>query len=887
MKKILSYILTLLLLFTVLNGVVSASADDNVKFVLSGFDLVDVDNEDLIVTRGEFAGIVARLIGYSEDDLGEVKTSYYDVASDYEYAAEIEHLSQIGLFNGVSESMFGPFLPITYEQAIKVLVVLVGYEDIAQEAGGWPNGYINVAIRNKMLEGVKNAPFYRDSLYRLVYNTLDVEIREAIASTGPDATIIKAGETLMDNLIYAKDANLYKHRGIIIADAFTYTTSPYSSLADDEVIIENKSIGKTIIYKTGDVNVSDFVGCEVDFFAKETSSGYVLLSVRHSVNNEIISIDGEDFNGKTGYSISYTNENNKNSELTLDADFKLVYNSSRIIAPSDDDFIVEDGYIEFIDNDGDNLFEIAMVWEYQNAIALSFDGTRFNFSPEATYEKQPSLYVDTSKKEIKMAVSDKNGNSITGFDGERVVSIFKNIDSTRYIVKVSEQIVSGKLDAYEEEKVYIDNNAYNTATSFDSDFILGTQIEARLDYAGKLAFFEDTGEKNYGYIFSYGSKGSINSNYEVKMIIPGKVDAGVETNEEDVTDTSSVPYLILHNDAVTVLPLADTVKCGSKKYNRSEQGDMLSRPDVKAVKYFLDADGKIKELVPLEQHGGDLSKRYEYDVYNRVFGGTSVDQTSGFALNSETMGVCIPVDQDGNNRLDATAEDFEVKVNITVANNETGYRVAGFDYDGKTKKVGMVVHLASMDAALEGSVSQYSGRCSIVKNVKFIIDKETGETVQQVEILSGATTEILTAIPNANSQISQLKKGDIITYSKNSNGLLSNACIIQSISKLTSYKEVENTSNGYMYLFGQVGNIEYDLVDTAQKRIYTSMIVNAGYGDMEMIIPYINTPPIYVYNREEKTVEPANYQEIRPNGDDVFVFKPKGSTNIRVIVLVR
>lgn len=887
MKRTLSYILTLMLLFSFPKGIVTVSAEDNVKFVLSGFDLIDTDNEGAVVTRGEFAGIVARLIGYSEGDLREVKTAYYDVASGYEYAAEIEHLSQIGLFNGISPNMFGPFLPITYEQAIKVLVVLIGYDDIAQEAGGWSNGYVNTAIRNKMLEGVTREPFHRDSLYKLVYNTLDVEIRETIVSTDSDITTIKAGETLMDSLIYAKDSNIYKHRGVIIADAFTYTTSPYASLADDEVIIENKTIGKTIIYKVGNVRVSDYIGCEVDFFAKETASGYILLSLKHSVNNEIIRIDDEDFNAKTEYSILYTNENNKHDKLMLDTDFKLVYNSSRIVSPSEDDFIVEDGYLEFIDNDGDNLFDIVMVWEYQNAVAVSFDGQRFNFSPEATYEKQPSLFVDTSKKEIKMNVTDNEGNLVEDFNEERVISIFRNIASTRYIIKVSDQTVDGRLDALEDETVYIDGKAYKLAASFGSDFVLGQQIRAKLDYSGKLAFFEETSEKNYGYIFAYGTEGGVNKEYKVKMILPDKVDAGVETNEEDVTDTSSVPYLILHNQDVRVFSLAESVKCGSKKYARSEQEDMLSRSDVKAVKYFLDAEGKIKELVPLEQHGGDLLKRYEYDVYNKVFGGTSVDQSSGFALNSNTMGVCIPVDQDGNKRLDATDDDFDVKVNITVANNETGYRVAGFDYDEKTKKVGMVVHFASMDATLEGSVNQYSGRCSMVKNVKFITDKETGETFQQVEILSGATTETLIAIPSANSQIARLKKGDIITYSKNSNGLLSNAYIIQSIPKLTHYQEVENTSNGYMYLFGKTGNIDYDLVDTAQKRIYTSLIVNAGYGDIEMIIPYINTPPIYIYNREDKSIESANYQEIRPNGDDVFVFKPKGSANLRVIVIVR
>ena len=92
---------------------------------------------------------------------------------------------------------------------------------------------------------------------------------------------------------------------------------------------------------------------------------------------------------------------------------------------------------------------------------------------------------------------------------------------------------------------------------------------------------------------------------------------------------------------------------------------------------------------------------------------------------------------------------------------------------------------------------------------------------------------------------------------------------------------------GYLYLFGKVENLQYELVDTVKKRLYTEMELNTGSGAMLMEIPNINTPPIYIYNKESGDVTAGSYKDIRPFGDDAFIFKPKGSTNIRVIVIVR
>ena len=66
--------------------------------------------------------------------------------------------------------MFAPDAFLTYEQALKVMVVITGYGDIANTNGGWIGGYLTVASRNSMLGGVSlQNPFSRADLYRLVH----------------------------------------------------------------------------------------------------------------------------------------------------------------------------------------------------------------------------------------------------------------------------------------------------------------------------------------------------------------------------------------------------------------------------------------------------------------------------------------------------------------------------------------------------------------------------------------------------------------------------------------------------------------------------------------------------------------------------------------------
>lgn len=894
MKKFISFLLASFLLISFIPSA-CASTKDNVFFTLSGYGVIDADApKDDTVSRGEFARIASRLLGFRLDTDGESTSSYMDVPSTHEYAKEIVLLTRMGILNGVSESLFSPDSALTYEQAIKVLIVITGYGDIAQRNGGWPGGYVATAGRNGMLGGVSlENPFKREDLYRLLYNTLDVSLVDEKLVTNGNETLVKTDDTLKERLESTAGDRLFKHTGVISANAYSYTTTPYSDLYDDEVVIENRTLGKTLIYKVGKTDVFDLVGCEVEFFAREIDGTYELLSVRlkDEHKEKIVTVNAKDLDPKSGNFITYKDENGKGEKLSLDSSIKVVYNGSRVLSPGDNIFDFDDGYVIFINNDSDSSYDLALIWHYVNAIAVKFDGERFDFVNDAQYEKRPSLFVDKTDKNTKMIVTDKNGNKVEPFEGEKTLSIFADKSKSRYRVIVSDEVIEGTFSGIGDETYSVNENEYFGAATLGKDIVLGENYLIYVNHDGKLAFKKPKEVINYAYILKYGSKGNFSRTVSAKMLLGGGVNDGVEINEEDTTDTSSAKYLILQNGGVEIFEFCDDVICNKKKYSGDSLLTLLSSPDMKAVSYVLDEEGKIKEITPLEKYAGSLEERYQYNVNDKVFGGTSVTKDSGFALNSATKAVCVPADDKNNILTEASDDDLAMRVNITLANNDIGYRVEGYDYDEATKKVRFMVTLANMDASYAPDVDVFSERASIVTGVRFVNNPETGETEQCIELLKGSEEISIKPIrlSSSNKGISNLKFGDLIVYNTNNNDLMENVFVIQSISKLSDEFVSEAVSTSIKRTFGRTGNISYDEVDTYNRRLVTKIEVYVGdaQSPRTFTLPQTNTPPIYIYNSGEKSIKASSLQEIRTDGEKIYIFERKGDALVRAIVLVR
>ncbi len=124
------------------------------------------------LTRAEMLAIILRAFGAEEI---EPKNVFEDVTEEHWAYMYVEQAYAMGIVNGVSETEFAPNNAVTYEQAVKMVVAALGYEEDAQSMGGWPDGYIKKATELDILKGTEQeqtAKITRGSMAILMYNAL-------------------------------------------------------------------------------------------------------------------------------------------------------------------------------------------------------------------------------------------------------------------------------------------------------------------------------------------------------------------------------------------------------------------------------------------------------------------------------------------------------------------------------------------------------------------------------------------------------------------------------------------------------------------------------------------------------------------------------------------
>lgn len=140
-----------------------------------------------IIERDEFAKIVFYFCGNDAHDLPyfeSMKSQFPDVAEGYWAEGYINYASLHGFFIGYPDGEFKSNNQLTMQEAVTVLLRVLGYTDDLK--GVWPNDYNRKAVDIGLTEYVDyigGAPASRDVVAQLSYNTLDCYKVTYIADT--------------------------------------------------------------------------------------------------------------------------------------------------------------------------------------------------------------------------------------------------------------------------------------------------------------------------------------------------------------------------------------------------------------------------------------------------------------------------------------------------------------------------------------------------------------------------------------------------------------------------------------------------------------------------------------------------------------------------------
>lgn len=816
-------------------------------------------------TRGEFSQYLIRLM-----DLAELESSmsfvgmYSDVSSHAPYARSVELLSQLGLISGTGEHTFSPESPVTMEQASKMILCALGYNVVAENAGGWPNGYTSTAVKTGLLEGVKTSNgFNCEQVLIMLKNALDIDM-VVNTSISPSTSYyeVMPGETLRLRLMTESAGDVaYKLSGVVSATPYSYTVLQIPDLENDEVVIDN------VIYRVGTTNAEMYFGQKVDFYAVERNDEMVLVSIVPSSQNKIYHIDSDDLNYINKDVISYKKDNNNKQSVNVEANATFLYNGSPVRKENLSNYPLVNGYIDAIDNDTDKSADIVQIWNHVDVPVADINENLFRFKTGYTLNGASTLFYDKESKEKKFLLIDENGQITTPakLNDDIVLSVFVNEDADRYAIYVSSKSVTGRIEAYDDETITINGADYPIMQNTVYEFGLGDEVTAYMNYFGQISYMEKIeSEGTYGYVSRFGDY-SLSSGVELQIVTAADVSFRSEEKADanDVYATNEVPVLVCSNEGIFCFETADNVRVNGEKVSSRELASYVSEEDI--IFFKTNSNGEITYIEVLEMCAGSYGTASKYDVYDKVFGGPGIQ--NGIALNEDSKVIAIPL---GGATSD---DDYMVKIVVRADDNYAGHLARGYDYDPLTKKVNLVVVTKRMVASDVVLPYLSASKPSMVVDVKNVYNEETDEYDKRITILKNGEekTYLTEEIIGKNAVLGTISKGDIIVYVESLNEKMANAIKFTSIDKISGDIKKYNSSYDYTELSGMATEISMNDVDALNYRLVHTVILNINGNPTSVKFPVRKSIPVYMYDTDTGEIRKSSLEEIIPGSDRLYM----------------
>jgi len=749
---------------------------------------------DNTITRAEFSKLLATAsapIGYA---FNAATTQFPDVAdANAEAGWAIPYIAYAvgtGAINGYEDGTFRPQNPVSYAEAVKMIVCTLGYGSVVDTTlTPWYQGYIDVANQIGLTTRAASLPTNdapRGLVAQLIYNMkYRCKVYSAVVDSNGVSVNINNGNNTMDESMEG-----------VLYGVFEYCLTG-DDLTKQEVLIDDE------IYQLGNYTADDlksYVGYSVKFnISDERKKGLTKVNLINSENDSVIVEDWQ-IETVSGNEIEYYADENdmeddEISNIKFSNNFYVVYNG-RVVEPKDidDEFIekyldVTTGKIEFISNDGnDKNAEVAIVESYDLYFVKSSstvnDVTTFYETNAKALGIEDGIVID--KKDALDAEDEPNVTKISSKGGSATKSSLSNISKNSTVavavpydtkegtkVIISSASFSGSVKEIPSNGKYIKigNDEYKFSPYFeaikdggvDVSLDVGDTAKFYLDHMGRISFFDKTESSNpYGLLIMYATGSGVDSATQVKLMnTSGKINdyflkEPVRINGKSYDDASeaikaleeSCPtYSSTYEKNITqVVKYVTGTQNGNTVISELETVDMDKLSGGNIVPHAIKND-KNSEKTEFA-NGGKLT----YETSGNIF---KFDESSQFTVNSSTVVFIVP-----ENRNDTTKY---LKRSYTYFSDEGKYCVEPYDVEtGKSAKV--VIYYLAKDVSASGSVDA-STPVSFVNEVKDA-SNDDGELVKKLVYRVAGSDEIKEALSSTETDIKDkletLEPGDLV-----------------------------------------------------------------------------------------------------------------------------
>lgn len=466
--------------------------------VLSALEIMVGDENGLFrlddtIIRSEVAKLAIHTMGLEDAaESSKGQTVFYDVPTDHWANGYINLAVAHGIIEGDGDGNFRPNDPITYAEAMTIMVQATGYSVSAEEAGGYPYGYITVGTSNglaKNVQGSAREEISRGNVAFLTTNALEVPLMEKTGFGSNERYEITDKTLLKDRL------NVTKGKGQVTAVENTSITGS-SKLGENQVEIDEK------LFETA-YNMNDLLGYNIEYYLREDKAGsQIILGMPIKSQNSDLVISSDLFskltkkNGNDAVEYFKDENSSKTTVAEISADAVLIYNGKRadmdtaLIDMSD-----KSGMLTLLDTNKDGKYNIVFVRSYENIVVDRVSATKVSDKySDKTLKLDENVDFRLVKGLEEITLSDLNE-----YD---VLSVYASLDNDLLDIAVTTKTIKGKVTSKNSDGLLIDGERYKVAPNYTESITVGSEGVFHLDIDNKIAAVDGSVNlsSNYGYL---------------------------------------------------------------------------------------------------------------------------------------------------------------------------------------------------------------------------------------------------------------------------------------------------------------------------------------------------------------------------------------------------
>ena len=403
---------------------------------------------DDTIIRSEVAKMAIHALGLEDAaESSKGQTMFDDVSTDHWANGYINLAVSQGIIEGDGDGNFRPNAPISYAEAMTIMVRATGYTVSAEENGGYPHGYMKTGTSNGLAKNVQGS--YSDKISRgnvayLTTNALESKLMEQTGFGSDGKYEITEKTLLKDKLKVTKDT------GRITAIENTSLTGS-SSLAKGQIKIDNKT------YETA-YNMNNLLGYNVTYYVKNEGKNdeSVILAMPIQNQNNDLTISSELFsklttkNGNTAIEYFKDENTSKTNTAEISSDATLIYNGKyQAMDKNLIDLTDKSGNITLLDSNKNGKYDIVFVKNYENIVVDSVSSTGKIVDK---YSQKVLKLDDTVDFRITKGLEEISVSDLAEYD---VLSVAASLDKELYEVEVTNKTVEGKVTGKDSKGVLI------------------------------------------------------------------------------------------------------------------------------------------------------------------------------------------------------------------------------------------------------------------------------------------------------------------------------------------------------------------------------------------------------------------------------------------------